>query len=105
MAGDLVGLVVSMVTRALSVPLLAAPPNPGTGVAPPGAAKFLTVLQWGAWLVTAACVAGIFIVAGSMAVRHRRGDGGAEAAGGLVWVLVACVLVSSAGPIVNALTG
>lgn len=105
MANQLVDVVASMVTRALSAPLLAAPPNPGTGVPPPGAGKFLTVLQWGAWLVTAACVGGIFIVAGSMAIRHRRGDGGAEAASGLVWVLLACVLVSSAGPLVGALTG
>ena len=82
----------------------AAAPNPGGGSPPPGSARFLTVLQWGAWLVTAACVAGILIVAGTMALRHRRGDGGAEAASGLAWVLVACILVASAGPIVTALT-
>lgn len=78
-------------------------PDPGAGVPPPGSEQFVTVLQWGAWLVTAACVAGVLVVAGTMAIRHRRGDGGAEAAGGLAWVLFACVLVSSAGPVVAAI--
>lgn len=86
-------------------PAVAAPavPNPGSGTAPPGAEKFLLVLGWGAWLVTIGCVAGILLVAGRMAVQHRRGQGGGEAGAELAWVLAACVLGAAAGPLVSAL--
>lgn len=90
--------------RVLAAPSLAVP-NPGSGVAPPGAVKLVLLLQWGAWLVTTAAVAGIFIVAGTMVLRHRRGDGGAEAASGLMWVLFGCVLIGSASAVVGAITG
>jgi hypothetical protein len=75
------------------------PPKPLPGNA---AQKVDTLLSWAAWLVAALCVAGIMIVAGRMAVMHRRGEGG-EHASGLAWVAGACILVGSAGAIVGAL--
>ncbi len=71
-------------------------------VQPPGTAGLLTVLGWGAWIVTLACIGGIFAVAGKMAFAHRRGEG-SEAVGQLGWVMGACVLIAAAGPIVNVL--
>ena len=71
-------------------------------VQPPGTAGLLTVLGWGAWIVTLACIGGIFAVAGKMAFAHRRGEG-SEAVGQLGWVMGGCVLIAAAGPIVNVL--
>ena len=78
------------------------PPNPGTGTAPPGMDKLFLILKWLARLVLAACVAGILIVAGQMALRHQRGEGGQHVAG-LAYVLAACVLVGAASGIVGFL--
>ncbi|WP_406054502.1 conjugal transfer protein TrbC [Kribbella sp. NBC_00889] len=84
---------------------LADPPAPipsvGSG-APPGGAKLSTILGWAAWIATGLCLLGIFIVAGTMAVAHRRGGAGEHAAG-LGWVLVACVLIGSASTLVGIL--
>lgn len=80
---------------------LAAAPTPA-GVQPPGTAGLLTVLDWGAWLVSFVCVAGILLVAGMMALKHRRGEAG-ESMGALGVVLGACVLGAAAGPIAGAL--
>ena len=80
----------------------ASPPNPGTGTPPPGFDKVNLILKWLAWLVAAACVAGILIVGGQMALRHQRGEGGQHVAG-LAWVLAACVLVAAASGIVGFL--
>ena len=81
-------------------------PAPGinvpASVQPPGTAGLLTVLSWGAWIVTLVCIAGIFAVAAKMAFSHRRGEG-SEAVGQLGWVMGACVLIAAAGPIVNLL--
>lgn len=74
-------------------------PTPGQ---PPGTGGLLTALGWVAWVVTLACIGGIFLVAGKMAFAHRRGEG-SEAVGQLGWVLGACVLIAAAGPVVNAL--
>jgi hypothetical protein len=83
---------------------LAEVPNPGTGTAPPGSEQLTKVLGWGAWIVTAMCVAGVLIVAGRMAMQYRsHGGAGGEAVTGLVWVLAACVLVGSASALVGAL--
>lgn len=71
-------------------------------VQPPGTAGLITVLGWGAWIVTLVCIAGIFAVAAKMAFSHRRGEG-SEAVGQLGWVMGACVLIAAAGPIVNVL--
>ncbi|MGX1976875.1 hypothetical protein [Streptomyces kronopolitis] len=82
---------------------LAAPPDPGGGIKPPGADKLTKILGWAAWCVTALCVAGIIAVAGRMAVNHRRGEGG-EHAMALGVVMLACFLLGTASGIVGALT-
>lgn len=82
--------------------LIAAGINTPVSVQPPGTAGLLTVVGWVAWIVTLACICGIFAVAGKMAFSHRRGEG-SEAVGQLGWVMGACVLIAAAGPIVNVL--
>ena len=82
--------------------LIAADIDVPASVQPPGTAGLLTVLGWGAWIVTLVCIAGIFAVAAKMAFSHRRGEG-SEAVGQLGWVMGACVLIAAAGPIVNVL--
>jgi len=82
--------------------LILADINAPGSVQPPGTEGLLTVLGWFAWVVTLACIGGIFLVAGKMAVSHRRGEG-SEAVGQLGWVMGACVLIAAAGPIVNVL--
>ena len=85
-----------------SSPAYAAAPTPGQQQ-PPGTQGLTTMLSWGGWLVSFVCVAGLLVVAGMMALKHRRGEGGGEAMGSLGWVLGACVLGSAVGPIANAL--
>jgi len=96
---------VSIVLSALSTAkdtLILADITPPASVQPPGTAGLLTVLGWVAWIVTLACICGIFAVAGKMAFSHRRGEG-SEAVGQLGWVMGACVLIAAAGPVVNVL--
>jgi len=78
--------------------VLAAAPDPGSGVAPPGSDKILKILQW---LITAAAVAGGLFIAAKMVMAHRRGDDTNVSHLG-VW-LGACVLAGVAPHIVNAL--
>lgn len=82
--------------------LAAAVPNPGQGQAPPGSEKLEKLLGWVAWVVFGICVVGVLVVAGRMAISHRRGEGG-EHATGLAWVGAACILAGSASAIVQAL--
>ena len=94
-------------TSALGAPLLRAVvaadiPTP-TSVQPPGTQGLMTILGWLSWGVTFLCVVGVFVVAGSMAFAHRRGEG-SEAVGKLGWVLGACILGASATSLVNVLT-
>ncbi len=79
-----------------------AAPTPGQQQ-PPGTQGLTTMLGWGGWLVSFVCVAGLLVVAAMMALKHRRGEGGGEAMGSLGWVLGACVLGSTAGPLASAL--
>ncbi|MFF7995069.1 hypothetical protein ACFZDG_35530 [Kitasatospora xanthocidica] len=76
--------------------------DPGTGTAPPGSDKLITILGWVAWVVFALCVAGILLTAGKMAVSHSRGQGGEHAAS-LAWVLGACILGGAASGIIGFL--
>ena len=73
----------TLTALAASSSLLAADINVPASVQPPGTAGLLTVLSWGAWIVTLVCIAGIFAVAAKMAFSHRRGEG-SEAVGQLV---------------------
>src|SRR3954454_7380375 len=66
---------------------------------PPGTAKIQTILNYARWSVTTICAMGFLAVAGTMAVQHRRGEGG-EHLGKLGTVMAATVLGTAAGPIV-----
>ena len=82
--------------------LLAAPPDPGGGTAPPGVAeKIDTLVGWLAWVAVAACVAGVLFVAIRMAVLHQRGQLG-EHMSGLGSVLGACILIGGASALVGS---
>jgi hypothetical protein len=77
-------------------------PNPGGGVAPAGIApKVLKLLQWTAWLASAACVGGLIFSAGRLAISFKNGESSNVAS--LGWVLIACVVIGSASAIVGAL--
>ncbi len=93
----------TITSAGLASPALAAgnAPNP-TYVQPPGTAGLTTILGYGAWTVAFLCTVGILLVAGSMAVKHRRGEGG-ESLAALGWVLGACVLGAASGSIAGSL--
>ncbi len=76
-------------------------PTP-TGEQPPGTGGLTTVLNWTFWGVTFLCVVGVLMVAGTMAVAHRRGEGGEHLAK-LGWVMGACVLGAAGAQLVNKL--
>jgi hypothetical protein len=79
--------------------------NPGQGVAPPGADKLTTIVQWTAWGVFAVCLGGVLLSAAKLAHAHNQGHGGAnQHIQNLVWTLVGCVIAGSASAIVAALS-
>lgn len=84
-----------------AVPALAAP-NPKPGLPAGVEGKLNTLLGFAMALVIVACVGGVFICAGKLAMAMRHGEG-AEAAGKLVAVGAACILVGSGAGIVNYL--
>jgi hypothetical protein len=76
--------------------------NVKTGTAPPVVgANVVTILDWIAWTACAACVAGVLIVAGTMAIKHQRGEAGQHVSG-LGWVLGGCILIGAAFALVGA---
>lgn len=77
-------------------------PDPHPGLPGGVEAKLNTLLGMGMSIVIVACVAGVFICAGKMAMAIRHGEGG-EAAGKLAAVGFACILVGSGAGIVNYL--
>ncbi|POM25749.1 hypothetical protein BTM25_01320 [Actinomadura rubteroloni] len=98
----MVDLIASTTHAIAHLHVLAEVPDPGQGEPPPGAQQLEKLLQWVAWVVFGLCVAGILIVAGRMAISHRRGEGG-EHATGLAWVASACIIAGSASVIVGTL--
>jgi hypothetical protein len=90
-----------LILLAAAGPALAAP-NPKPGLPAGVDAKLNTLLGMGMSFVIVACVAGVFICAGKLAMAMRHGEG-AEAAGKLAAVGVACILVASGAGIVNYL--
>ena len=50
--------------------------------------------DWLVWFALGACMLGFMLVGGNMALKHKRGEAGAHAAG-LSWVMIACVVASS----------
>lgn len=99
-------MIVTDAAHRVAATLAAALPAPRDGVpepvstAPPGSDKILKVLDWGLWVAIAIAVGGVLVVAGKMAINHRRGEAG-EHASGLAWVLVGCILMGSASGIVK----
>lgn len=77
-------------------------PNPSPEAPPELEGKVSTILGLGMWLVMVACVAGVLICAGKMALAYRRGEL-AESFGSLAGVGVACILGASASGFVNFL--
>jgi hypothetical protein len=82
--------------------LLLGVPDPGAGVAPPGSEGFLTILRWVAYIALGICVLGVIVAGASMAISHRRGEGG-EQASRLGWVLAGSIVIGSASGLVAAL--
>ncbi|MDQ3157298.1 MAG: hypothetical protein M3Q98_11315 [Actinomycetota bacterium] len=77
-------------------------PNPGKGVAPPGTAGLVKILQWVFYIASAMCVLGVLIAGGMMAVSVQRGSGG-EHVTRLGWSLAGCIVIGSASALVGAL--
>lgn len=75
-------------------------PNPNRDAPDQLTDKVDTVLGIVAWAGTAAGVAGVLITGAMMAISMRRGEG-SEHMGRLGMVLGGCVLVATAGPLVN----
>jgi len=82
--------------------IIAQVPNPGGGTKPPGAGGIEKILGWAAWVAVAVCVLGVLIAGGTMAIQHRRGEGG-ESMSRLGWVLGGCIVIGSASALVGAL--
>ena len=82
---------------------LADTPTPGNATLPGNTeAQLNTVLGWIKYLGLAACVAGLFVVAGKMAISHRTGGGGEHMAG-IGYVAGALVLIGGASSVVSFL--
>jgi hypothetical protein len=77
-------------------------PNFGGGEAPPGSDKLLKIGRWVLWSVSAACVIGILMIGGKLAIQHNHGEmqqhGKAFGA-----ALAGCVLVGASTGIAGAL--
>ncbi len=82
--------------------IIAQVPNPGQGTKPPGSDGITKILSWAAWVAVVVCVLGVIIAGATMAVQHRRGEGG-ESMARLGWVLGGCIVIGSASALVGAL--
>jgi len=82
--------------------IVAQVPNPGSGIKPPGAGGVDKILGWAAWVAFAICVLGVIIAGATMAIQHRRGEGG-ESMARLGWVFGGCIVIGSASALVGAL--
>jgi hypothetical protein len=78
-------------------------PNPSPQAPPEIKAKVDTILGMLRYGVIAACVAGVFIVAGKAALAHRRGEL-SDVMGQLGAVMAGCLLVASGSALVGFLT-
>lgn len=82
--------------------IIAQVPNPGQGTKPPGSGGIEKILSWAAWVGVVVCVLGVIIAGATMAIQHRRGEGG-ESMARLGWVLGGCIVIGSASALVGAL--
>ena len=79
-----------------------AAPNPSPNLPDGVQRKLDTLLGMGMAVVIVACIAGVLICAGKLALAIRHGEGG-QAAAQLIGVGAACILVGSGAGIVNYL--
>lgn len=105
--GNVITRTASVLTTALAVVIATAipalaNPNPKPGLPKGVDDKLNTLLGMGMSFVIVACVGGILVCAGKLALAARHGET-AQAAGQLVAVAVACILVGSGAGIVNYL--
>lgn len=89
-------LMVATATDALAAP------NPQPNLPGGVQAKLDTLLGMGMAVVIVACIAGVLVCAGKLALAIRHGEGG-QAAAQLIGVGAACILVGSGAGIVNYL--
>ncbi|WP_406079037.1 hypothetical protein [Micromonospora sp. NBC_00858] len=83
------------------VPQVQVPQPTNGGSAPPALVTLVTTgLSLIAWGGTAAGVAGVLVTGAKMAISHKRGDS-SEHMGQLGLVLGGCILVATAGPLVQ----
>lgn len=67
----------------------------GHAALPPGVnGPLKTVVLYVKWFVLGGCVAGFILVGGNMAIKHKRSEAGAHAAG-LAWVMVATIVAGT----------
>jgi hypothetical protein len=69
-------------------------PDPGSGVAPPGADKILQLLRWGLWIATGGCILAAVMVGMQLALSGIHGDQRRHG-GALLWVLAGAIIVGS----------
>jgi hypothetical protein len=72
-----------------------------TPAPPPFGSDLQKLLSWASWMASGACTLGVLIVAGTMALRHQRGEAGQHMAG-LFWVLFGLILIASSTALVGA---
>ncbi|MFJ4633956.1 hypothetical protein [Streptomyces sp. NPDC088847] len=87
---------------AVNIPtvLAAAVPNPGRNAPPELTGKVNLVLGIAAWAGTAAGVAGVLVTGTMMAISVKRGES-SEHMSRLGMVLGGCILVATAGPLIQ----
>jgi len=85
---------------ALNARILAAAPPAIKNEAPPGAGHILKVVGWVGWGIGLACLVGVLIVCGRMALNHQRGND--VEPGRLFWPVLAFIVAGSAGSILGA---
>ncbi|NUS56628.1 MAG: hypothetical protein HOV66_17495 [Streptomycetaceae bacterium] len=80
-------------------------PNPKPKAPTQGIATDVsTLLSWGSWIVMAICGVAILACAGRMAMAHKSGADGGQHLMGLVWIVVAAILVGSGAAALNTIT-
>ena len=76
--------------------------DPGSGIAPPGSAGLVTIVNWVAWVAVTLCVVAVIVAGIGMLFAGRRGEGG-EQASKLGWVLAGSIVIGGASALVGAI--
>jgi uncharacterized membrane protein len=62
------------------------------------------MMKWGLWGVYGSCIAGLATIAGRMALKHHRGEGGGHLSS-VIMVGAACILAATGPAIIRQLLG